>query len=139
MSTEDLEKIGMKALGKVLSNTKNISILSSILLKDKENYKRNIYQIVGDILKKEKLKTILDNIRNNKICWEHFTYDDISFLIKEQEDFIINPFVVEEGVIQCKCGSRRVFSYSKSTRSSDEALSVFSQCVECKSKWVFSG
>ena len=57
----------------------------------------------------------------------------------EQDNFIIKPFEIEEGVLQCKCGSKRVYSYSKQSRSADEPMSTYAQCMSCKSKWVYSG
>ena len=57
----------------------------------------------------------------------------------EQNDFIENPFEVEEGVIECKCGSKRVFSYSKQTRGADEPMTTFAQCMSCKKSWSYSG
>lgn len=78
------------------------------------------------------------NINNKKTGFNHPFYDTISTVIKEQNDFIKNPFLnIEKGVIKCKkCNSERVFSYAKQTRSGDEATSVFCECVECKSKWI---
>jgi hypothetical protein len=58
----------------------------------------------------------------------------------EEDDFIENPFQVEEGVLECyKCGSKRTISYTKQTRSADEPASVIATCINCKNKWVYSG
>jgi DNA-directed RNA polymerase subunit M/transcription elongation factor TFIIS len=83
-------------------------------------------------------------IKNNKFGWGHEQFNYVSNLINEQNDFIKNPFEVEEGIFQCKafiketgkiCGSRRVYSYAKQDRSSDEGTSVYAQCMNCGCKW----
>ena len=82
------------------------------------------------------MKTILENIKNNKLSWNHHSFDEMNICVAEQNDFIKNPFEVEEGVFQCKqCGSKRVYSYAKQDRSCDEGTSVYAQCVACKAKW----
>ena len=56
-----------------------------------------------------------------------------------EDEFIKNPFKVEEGAIECKCGSKRTLSFTKQSRSCDEPASVIVKCIECKSQWVYSG
>ena len=144
---------GKKTLKLYLNIEKNINILekcafilSQKVYKETENsslediYKDNIYNIVGYIIKKQKLKEIVKNIKNNNLDWSNPQFDKINNRIKEQDDFIENPFEVEEGVLECnKCGSKRVYSYSKQVRSGDEGTTVYAQCVACKSKWTHSG
>lgn len=44
---------------------------------------------------------------------------------------------VVDGIFVCsKCGSKKVMSFSKQTKSGDESLSVFAMCSICKNKWV---
>ena len=57
----------------------------------------------------------------------------------EQDNFLIKPLEIEEGVLECKCGSKRVFSYQKQCRGGDESSTTFAECVACKSKWIYSG
>ena len=103
-----------------------------------------LYQIIGDLLEEVAVPTILHSINDKKIGWDHPTFRIMADKIAEQNDFIQNPFEVEEGVFQCKainsatgiiCGSRRVFSYTKQDRSCDEGTSVYCECVACKAKW----
>lgn len=135
---------GKNALRTVLKQEKNIDTIEKYIyqlssknkLNIEQNYNSNLYQIIGDIIDELKLKTILENIKNNKIGWEHHSFDEMNICIAEQNDFIKNPFEVEEGVFQCKqCGSKRVYSYAKQDRSCDEGTSVYAQCVACKAKW----
>ena len=136
---------GKIALSKVLDNENNISlfeqyIYDNALKKESDNfeciYKMNLYQTVIDIMDKQKLKTLAQNIKENKIGWNHPVFEELNQKRIEQDNFIENPFEVAEGVITCKCGSKRVFSYSKQVRGGDEATSTFAQCIACKAKWV---
>jgi DNA-directed RNA polymerase subunit M/transcription elongation factor TFIIS len=78
------------------------------------------------------LKEIFSTIKKKKFGYEHSNYDTIRREVKEEEDFIMNPPVVDEGVIQCnKCKSNRTISFNKQTRSGDEAVTVFVRCVDC--------
>lgn len=134
---------GRNALKTVLKQQKNIETIErNIFNKIKSSsdpqkeYKIIIFQIIGDIHNGVELKEILGNIKNNKIGWNHDSYNEMADKIAEQNEFIRNPFEVEEGVFQCKaCGSKRVYSYARQDRSCDEGTSVYAQCVACKAKW----
>ena len=150
---------GKSALNIVLNKETNINMIEKYVFETSENqtddkeqlekvYIQNLYQIIGDISRGVKLKDILSNIKNGKLGWEHIAFNEIKNRIDEQDGFIENPFQVEEGIFQCKfidkksgkiCGSKRVFSYTRQVRSSDEPMSVYSTCVQCGSKWVYSG
>lgn len=140
---------GKNALATVLGNENNIKVIEkciyevSVVENDEDtsetNYLRYIYQIIGDILDGCKLKTILVNIKAGKLGWYHSSFNEVTDKMQEQDDFIENPFEVEEGVFECRCGSRRVYSYQKMCRGADEPMSSFAQCVACHNKWVYSG
>lgn len=98
-------------------------------------YDRIIYQIIGDIIEGIKLKVILKNIKDKFVSWEHTTFHTIKNLLNEHDEFIVNPFEVSEGVLECKCGSKRTFSFGKQVRGSDEATSTFVECMSCGCKW----
>ena len=138
---------GKNALNTVLKQQKNIdvieknifTIISSCYNNEKEiekNYTIAIYQIVGDILNKEKLQNILVQIKENKLGWNHNSYSEWQNQIDEQDRFIETPFLVEESIIECKkCKSKRVFYYQRQVRSSDEGFSLFCTCISCGSRW----
>lgn len=134
---------GKQALSTVLNVQKNINVLEKYIQEasaDEEEYRRNIYQIIGDILAKKKLKDILKNIKDQRLGWNHEAFDEIVSVLAEQDDFIENPFEIEEGVLECmKCGSKRVFSITRQERSADEGMTTRAQCVNCKAKWVLRG
>jgi DNA-directed RNA polymerase subunit M/transcription elongation factor TFIIS len=76
------------------------------------------------------------NKKTDKNGWDHPCYTDLKFNIDEINSFIENPIDIQEGIFQCvKCNSKRTYSYSKQTRSSDEPLSVFVTCAQCDHKW----
>ena len=136
-----LRNHGRDALGTVLNIPGNIKIIEKYIYEvsnDGQNiehdYKRNLYQIIGDVITKKKLEDLLKNIKQKKIGWNHSSFDFARSQMEEQDDFIENPFEVEEGVIDCKCGSKRVFSFSKQSRSADEPMTTYAQCVQCNAK-----
>ena len=146
----DMRLKGIKALGNVLKEKKNISIIEKYVYKQveimsieddqKSEYNYILFQVIGDIIKGKKLRDIVKDVKQSMIGWNHEDYNNIKYLIEEQDEFIINPFEVEEGVTKCnKCGSERVFTYSKQVRSSDEPMTTFAKCVKCKQQWTYSG
>jgi DNA-directed RNA polymerase subunit M/transcription elongation factor TFIIS len=146
---------GENALASVLTIPKNVAIIESVIFKQVSKevdcddddddvkkrflYKQYVFQTVGHILDGCKLKLIIEKINQSNFIWGHECFLKICTKIEEQDNFITNPIEVSKGVAVCKkCGSDRVFSYSKQTRSSDEGITTFCQCVVCKSKWTNS-
>lgn len=144
---------GIEALSKVLSIEKNIKTIEELIFKVSKDSCQNtddiniediyieyIYQVIGDICsKKFTMKFIAQNIKENKLGFNHHSFDDIRSKQKEQDDYLICPFDVQEGVMQCnKCDSKKVISYSKQTRGGDEGTTVFCTCVnpKCGFKWT---
>jgi DNA-directed RNA polymerase subunit M/transcription elongation factor TFIIS len=145
MENNKIRNIGKTTLSKVLKNNDNVNIIEKNIFTNtsKEDfetqYKHNIYQTCIDILDKKKLNDIVNNIKNKKIYWDNPCFESIANKVSEQNDFIVNPFNVEEGALKCqKCNSKRVLSYSRQVRSSDESTSVFAHCIGCKAKWVIT-
>lgn len=152
ISDETLE-LGEQVLSGIIKNSKNVSIfnkhISSVSIFQcadtediDETYKRNLYQVVGDILQGCPLTKVLSNIKKSSLGWKHPMYDNISQKIKEHDEFLVTPFEVVDGVSKCpkkNCGNEKVFTYTKQCRGSDETSSVFYQCMKCNYKWVYSG
>jgi DNA-directed RNA polymerase subunit M/transcription elongation factor TFIIS len=135
---------GKKALSEVISIEKNVIVLEKAIFErygDNESlYKNNIAEVVLYILEGYKFQQILDEVVNEKLGWKNPEFDDVMFKQREQDEFIIKPFEVEEGVLKCpKCSQSRTFSYSKQTRSADEPMTTFATCMNCKHKWTYSG
>jgi len=140
---------GKAALATILNNKKNIIILErsvyeTVVAKNsdiiEDAYKDAIYQIVFDIQNKMSIKEIYRQIRAGMIGWKHHSFYNMCLRIAEQNEFIENPFEVEEGVHTCrKCGSRRLFSYNREVRGGDEGTGVFCECAACHCKWQERG
>jgi DNA-directed RNA polymerase subunit M/transcription elongation factor TFIIS len=149
---------GISALSTVLKQQQNIRIIEKHIyeMSCKEGkinedieqiYKLNIFQTIGDIMNGKKLKELIENIKNGNLGWRHSSFKQMQNMLDEQNDFIENPFAVEEGVLECKardkngivCGSKRVFSYQRQVRSADEPMTTFASCCQCGTKWQYSG
>ena len=108
-----------------------------------QEYKRAVFQTVGDLIAEKKPTKVLAGLKRGEIGWKHEVWKPMARRIEEQNEFITNPFEVEEGVFECKargpdgkvCGSKKVLSHSKQDRASDEQTSVYCQCVTCGASW----
>jgi DNA-directed RNA polymerase subunit M/transcription elongation factor TFIIS len=137
---------GKNALKSVLKNTQNIETFEKYIydysskFQDEENiYIESIYDVINDISSEIPLKDILINIKNAKLKWSNVYFNDMITDEIDQDNFIKNPFEIEEGVLECNCGSKKVFSYQKQSRSADEPMSTYATCIKCKAKWIYSG
>jgi DNA-directed RNA polymerase subunit M/transcription elongation factor TFIIS len=141
---------GKKALGTVLKQEQNIKVFEKYIHKiaqeSQESYDyKNMYikitmQVIGDIIKETSLNNILENLKANSFGWDHPMFSNIKERLDEHDEFIINPFTVEEGIGKCTaCGCKRIFTYSRHTRSLDESATTFSTCCNCNAKWSYSG
>jgi DNA-directed RNA polymerase subunit M/transcription elongation factor TFIIS len=134
-----MREIGKNALKTVLAKEQNVNTLEKYIFEiseeDEKSYKKILYETIQDISNGNKIQDILSNIKNKNVLWKHKSLETFIKEEEEQDEFIINPFQVEEGMIECRCGSKRVYSYSKQCRSGDEGITSFHQCLKCKSKW----
>ena len=140
LTNMDRKTIGLKVLSTIMSKQKNIQIFQKYIEKVSKtdaDFVTHLYQLTGDVLsKKIPLTKLITQIKEKKIGWKHPTYDEIKTKIDEHDDFILNPFEIVESVINCgKCGSKKTFSYSKQTRSSDESATLFVTCATCNHHW----
>tara|TARA_B100000989_G_scaffold268424_1_gene223124 strand:+ start:661 stop:1077 length:417 start_codon:yes stop_codon:yes gene_type:complete len=130
---------GILALNIIFQNQKNIKILEENIhrvCENQDDYKLIIQEVINH--KRNKLSTKeINNLVKNKI----FLYNTEEFFnyqkeIDELDDFLNNPFEVDEGVLTCnKCGSNKTYSYTKQTRGGDESTTVFAMCSNCQTKW----
>jgi DNA-directed RNA polymerase subunit M/transcription elongation factor TFIIS len=122
-----------------LNNQNNINIIEKCIFyynSNREDYLRVLYEVIQLISNKIKLKDVINRIKNNDLGIFSSDFSDIQQKIEEEESFIIKPFEIEEGVLECnKCGSKKTYSYTKQTRSGDESTTVFAVCCNCNSKW----
>jgi DNA-directed RNA polymerase subunit M/transcription elongation factor TFIIS len=107
--------------------------------KPDEFYNEILYQVIGDLVSNVKPKDVIISLSSQRVLWDHPAFSQIKKKLDEQDDFIMNPIEVEEGVLECKkCGSKRVHSYTKQTRSADEPATTFAECVnpKCRQRWT---
>jgi len=114
------------------------------LLNDKEDkkwLKSQVYNDLADTTDEEKIKTYIEDvIKQGKLGWDHASFGDVKQSQQEQDDYILNPFEAEEGVVECKkCGSSKVYSLSVQTRAADEPMTTMAQCTICKTRWSYNG
>ena len=137
---KEIRTRGLKAL--IASNKKrkdftqkqlrNIEKKVVKLEKEEESYLRVIFQIVGMILDENPDDEILEKLNSKSVGWNLEEFDEYEEDIKENDDYIMNPFEVVEGAVVCnKCGSKKLISFSKQTRGCDEESTVFVQCFGC--------
>ena len=135
----EYRKLGKTCLKTVLKNIKNIDTFEKnafSLAKNEVEYKEIITQIVLQVNNKVSLKEILQSLKTSKYIWNSASFREIKYNIEEQDNFIVKPFEIEEGVMECtKCGSKKTYSYTKQTRGGDEATTVFAICSECNARW----
>ena len=129
---------GKKSLESVLKIPKNVQILEkqiAAISNDHAIYEDICMSVVCQIKSGMKLNLILSNLKANVVGLDTSVFSEVRESIEEQQSFIENPFEVEEGVLECKCGSRRTISFSKQIRCGDEGTTVFAKCVDCGKTW----
>jgi DNA-directed RNA polymerase subunit M/transcription elongation factor TFIIS len=131
---------GKEALGLYLKNAKNIEAFDKLIYEisedNEDKYNEILLEVISYIAEKKSLKEIVEILQDEEIGYDSEHFDDIRFLQEEQDNFIIKPFEIEEGVLECgKCGSKKTFSYSKQTRGGDEGTTVFAECANCGNRW----
>jgi DNA-directed RNA polymerase subunit M/transcription elongation factor TFIIS len=132
------------AFSTVLKNEKNCQILEKCInqhVKSEDDRKWFTYQTIGFLIKDiKKLKKIGSDVKAGAVGWKSPTYNDIEKKIIEFDDYLVKPFEVVEGVSECsKCHSKKTWSVQKQTRSSDEPMTTFTNCVDCGHRWSYSG
>jgi DNA-directed RNA polymerase subunit M/transcription elongation factor TFIIS len=86
--------------------------------------------------REDKLSKAIEYLKNDQLLWSNPTFDVEKKKIEEENDFMVCPYEISEGVLTCgKCGCKKIFSFSKQTRSMDEPTTVFALCSECGNKW----
>ena len=137
--TELDRSTGKDALGTVLTLKKNIDIIEKNIYMVSEGkidqYQDIVMSVVTKVQNGEKLNNLLQAIKKKMIGFNADCFSEVRQSINEQHNFIENPFEVEEGVLECKCGSRKTISFSKQIRCGDEGTTVFAKCVTCGATW----
>jgi len=129
----------MESYSDVIDNLLNK--LSSELGEEKEWLWSQVYNDLSSSDDNNVIELYINEIiKKGKLGWNHEIFHDIKKSQQEQDDYILNPFEAEEGVVECKkCGSSKVYSVSVQTRAADEPMTTMAQCTVCKTKWSYNG
>lgn len=119
-----------------------IKLVTPIALKMNEPLEWLLSQIQDDLVASpQNIEEYVKNVIQKELLgFNHSSFD--KFICKEniQDEYVINPFQAEEGVVQCvKCKSMKVYSVSRQTRAADEPMTTVSVCTICKHKWSQNG
>lgn len=126
-------------LREYVSLPKNVDILNknitSFLLNNKESKEKILYEVLY-LLSNNSLKEVNQIIKEGRLSWNSDKWKPEKKNQDEKDEFITNPFQVEEGVMEChKCGSKKTYHYQKQIRASDEGMTTFCFCMSCDNKW----
>lgn len=139
----------------IVSILKNDECLNSLIVKVSRDLKEDvewiksqvfydIYDIYNEDLEKDyekvKKKYIVEIIEKKLLGWNHKDFKQNTIKQQEHDDYLLNPFEVEEGVVQCpRCQSFKVYSYSIQLRAADEPMTTMAECTQCKLAWSQNG
>ena len=125
-------------LSTVLKNKKDVTAFTKAV---GERTPEEVYECIGVILAQGVAKkSALKRIKDGRVGWEDVCFDEVRSRLHERDEFLVRPFEVEEGVLECpKCFGKKTFSYQKQSRGADEMTSTYAQCMKCMYKWVNSG
>ena len=133
---------------KIVINIEKSIFNNAILYATKKNIEKNWSNKMFEHIYKQKYVSVmldLQNKKNNlieKLETKQIIPKDIAGLSPEEifpenwKHIEIIDDNVEDGIFQCKkCKSRKTTYYSLQTRSSDEPMTNFITCIECKNRW----
>ena len=107
--------------------------ISSEMREEKDWLLSQVYDDLADEEDPQVIETYIEDvIKQGKLGWDHASFNSIKQSQQEQDDYILNPFEAEEGVVECKKCSWKVYSVSVQTRAADSPW--MAQCTMCK-KW----
>lgn len=142
MSEIDIRNKGKTVLSEYLDKEKNIEIIENNIYQlslEKKSFNNIYFETLYEVcyfLNIHNIKKVNTDLKNKKVMWNNEEFLDEKNKQKEKDDFLTNPFDVEEGIEKCnKCGSKRTYSISKQVRSADEGFSTFSHCLDCNKRW----
>lgn len=79
---------------------------------------------------------LLNKLKHRDLIWSSDIFSEEKAKIEEENDFMVNPYVMSEGVLKCrKCECKFIFSFTKQTRSADEPMTTFARCSNCGHRW----
>ena len=132
-------EIGKASIRGIISIQKNIEILEKYIFQKTSTlneYQELCMDVITKISEGSRINAVLQDIKGGRSGLQSDFFLDVKNALEEQHSFIENPFEVDEGVLECKCGSRKTISFAKQIRSGDEGTTVFAKCVACGRGWI---
>lgn len=137
---------GKQVLATVITKEKNIELIEKYIFSksyNEESYIHLLYESVGDLATQDEKKTnviknLITNLYKGNYNWNNPVYRSYIETEDEENQFVTNPIEIVEGVLECKCGSKKTISFQKQTRSADEGATTFAQCTVCGNKWKYN-
>jgi len=130
---------GLMLLGSVISSDSNVKKLErkvNDLCQMQDEYMLMMQEIANKRRSGMSCKDIMTRLKSGRYLETSEEYDVFRKKIDEHDAFLVKPFEVEEGVLECgKCNSNRTLSYTKQTRGGDESTTVFAVCYDCNNRW----
>lgn len=79
-------------------------------------------------------------LSNIKLGWNDPIFNDIMKDQQEQDEFMVNPYNIADGVSVCKkCKSTKTYNVERQSRSLDEPSTVTTVCTSCGHRSRYSG
>lgn len=123
---EFIESKYRNKIDKLITDISNREKLSKewILLQIKYDFKNNLIKSWDNYI---------DNIiKKNKLGFNHHVFKNEINEETEQDEYVKNPFQAVEGIMECiSCKSKKIYTTTRQTRSSDEQLTIINTCTEC--------
>ena len=129
---------GYKVLCMVFSQelSKKLEECIHIKSEDQDEYRLIIQEVISNSKGGYSDESIMEDVDKGRYLYNGREYDEYRGKIDEHDRFLVKPFEVDEGVLECgKCNSNRTISYTKQTRSGDESTTVFATCYDCNNSW----
>ena len=78
------------------------------------------------------------NAKPHELCpdkWEKAFEDAARKALRFTDASAMDPEKMPDGILVCRCGSKKTSYYEMQTRSADEPMTVFARCHTCSAKW----
>ncbi len=113
-------------------NRNNICKMIENNVKTKSEIYMCFYELYCEYQLQPNKEHLYEYLKNKRFLYENDIFQEIAEMIKEEENFIICPPKLSEGIMICKfCKSKKTISYEKQTRSADEQSTIFVKCMDC--------
>jgi DNA-directed RNA polymerase subunit M/transcription elongation factor TFIIS len=132
----NIRQQGLSALQTITNNASLIEEKIYSMSSSRKDYLNNVYDAIYTIQSSHnKKKIVTDILQHFMLGKNHTQYNSVREYIQQDNYTLSTPLEIEEGVLECKCGSKKTISCQRQTRSADEGMTTFAQCIECGNRW----